>query len=80
MERIIRMPTLELITPCKKATIYQLTTMLDTSITVLFSGHNHLLTTSNDDLFPTGARVVIKVLGHQYQFLAGYYNLEIVHF
>ena len=27
-----------------------------------------------------GARVIIKVLGHQYQLLAGGYDLEIGHF
>ena len=34
----------------KKATIHQLTIMLSTSKNVLFPGHNHLLTTSDDDL------------------------------
>ena len=34
----------------KKATIHQVTTMLSTSKNVLFPGHNHLLTTGNDDL------------------------------
>ena len=34
----------------KKATIHQVTTMPVTSKNVLFSGHNHLLTTSTDDL------------------------------
>ena len=33
----------------KKATIHQVTTMLATSKNVLFSGHNHLLTTGIDD-------------------------------
>ena len=33
----------------KKATIHHLTTMLATSINVLFPGHNHLLTTGIDD-------------------------------
>ena len=37
------------ITLCKKAAIHQVTTMLTTSKNVLFSGHNHLLTTSADD-------------------------------
>ena len=36
-------------TQCKKATIHQVTTMLATSETVLFPGHNHLLTTGTDD-------------------------------
>ena len=35
---------------CQKATIHQVTTMLSTSKNVLFPGHNHLLTTSADDL------------------------------
>ena len=34
----------------KKVTIHQVTAMLATSKNVLFSGHNHLLTTSTDDL------------------------------
>ena len=33
----------------KKATIHQVTTMLATSKNALFPGHNHLLTTGNDD-------------------------------
>ena len=33
----------------KKATIHRVTTMLATSVNVLFAGHNHLLTTSTDD-------------------------------
>ena len=33
----------------KKATIHQEPTMLATSENVLFSGHNHLLTTGTDD-------------------------------
>ena len=33
----------------QKATIHQVTTMLAISKTVLFKGHNHLLTTSTDD-------------------------------
>ena len=35
---------------CKKATIYQVTTMLATSENVLFPGRNHLPTTAADDL------------------------------
>ena len=34
---------------CKKATIHQLTTIVATSKSVLFLGHNHLLTTGADD-------------------------------
>ena len=33
----------------KNPTIHLLTTMLSTSKSVLFPGHNHLLTTSTDD-------------------------------
>ena len=33
----------------KKATMHQVTTMLATSKTVLFPGHNHLLTTGTDN-------------------------------
>ena len=33
----------------KKATIHQLTTMLDTFTNVLFPGHNQMLTTGADD-------------------------------
>ena len=58
--------------------------MLATSKNVLFPGHNHLLTISTDDpslLITTlaGARAIIKVLGHQYWWLAGGYDLEIGH-
>ena len=54
----------------QKAIIHQLTTMLATSKNVLFSGHNHLLTTST---YPShaGAQAIINVSGHQYQWLAG---------
>ena len=50
--------------------------MLATSENVLFPGHNQLLATGTDDSSLAGARVIIKVLGHQYQCLAGGYNLE----
>ena len=46
--------------------------MLATSKSTVFPGHNHLLTAG------TGAQVIIKVTGHQYQRLAGY-DLEIGH-
>ena len=58
----------------KKATIYQVSTMLATS-KVLFPGHNHLLLTGTDDLSLADARVIIKVKGHQYWWLAGGYDL-----
>ena len=59
----------------KKVTIHQVTAMLATSKNVLFPGHNHLLTTGTDD-----PRAIIKVSGHQYQWLASGYDLEIGHF
>ena len=55
----------------KKTTIHQVTTLLATSKNVLFSGHNHLLTTSTDDPSFACARAIIKVWGHQYRWLAG---------
>ena len=60
-----------IITLCNKATIHQLTTMLSTSKNVLVPGQNI-----------AGARAIIKVKGHQhqYQWLAGGYDLEIGHF
>ena len=54
--------------------------MLATSKNVLFPGYNHLLTTSTDDPSLAGTRAIIKVLGHQYRWLAGGYDLEILHF
>ena len=59
---------------------------------VLFPGHNHLLTTDTDtwhfDYRPmtrhfiawAPARVIIKVKGHRYQWLAVGYDLKIGHF
>ena len=54
--------------------------MLATSKNVLFLRHNHLLTTDTDDPSVTGTRVITKVLGHQYWWLAGGHDLEIGHF
>ena len=54
--------------------------MAATSKNVLFPGHNHLLTTGTDDSSLAGGRAIIKVLGYQYQWLAGGYDLEIGHF
>ena len=54
----------------KKATIHPLATMLATS-------NCPLLTTSTDDPSLAGAQVIIKVSGHQHQWLAGGYDLEI---
>ena len=48
-----------------------------TSKNVLFSGHNHLLTTSTDDPSLAGTRAIVKVSGHQYWRLAGGYDQEI---
>ena len=65
----------------KTATIHQLTTMLSTSKTVvLFPDHNQLLTSSANDPSLTDAQATIKVSGHQLQWLAGGYDLEIGHF
>ena len=62
--------------------------MLAASKSVLFPGHNHLLTTGTDDptliITQALARVIIgdnqKVSGNQYWWLAGGYDLEIGHF
>ena len=54
--------------------------MLATSKNVLFPGRNQLLTTGTDDPSLPGAHVIIKVLDHQYSWLAGGYDLEIRHF
>ena len=56
--------------------------MIATSRNVLFPGHNHLLTTGADDptFLRAPARAIIKVKGHQHQWLAGGYDLEIGHF
>ena len=51
--------------------------MLAASENVLFPGHNHLLATGIDDSSLAGARVIIKVSGYQYRWLAGVYDLEI---
>ena len=67
-------------THCTKNTIHQVTAMLATSKNVLFPGHNHLLTTGTDEPSLAAARVIIKVLGHQYRWLAGGYDLEKGHF
>ena len=54
----------------KTDTIHRLTTTLATSKNVLFPGHNHLLTTSADDRSLAGTWAIIKVLGHQHQWLS----------
>ena len=54
--------------------------MLATFKNVLFPGHNHLLTTGTDDPSLAGAWAIIKVLDHQYRWLAGGYDLETGHF
>ena len=52
--------------------------MLSTSKNVLFPGHNHLLTTGADDAYTL--ITIMEVSGHQHQWLAGGYDLEIGHF
>ena len=64
----------------QKNTIHQVTTMLTTYKNVLLLGHNHLLITGTDDPSLAGAQPINKVLGHQYGWLAGGYDLEIGHF
>ena len=54
--------------------------MRSTSKNVLFSGHNHQLTTGADDPSRAGTQAIIKVLGNQHQWLACGYDLEIGHF
>ena len=54
--------------------------MLVTSTNVLFPGHNHLLIIGTDDFSLSGAQAIIKVSGHQYQWLADGYDLEVGHF
>ena len=54
----------------KKATVHQVTTMLATSKTVLFTGHNHLVTTDADDPSLASAQAIIEVSGHQHRWLA----------
>ena len=61
---------------CKKATIHQVTTMLTTSRNVLFPGYNHLLTIGTDDPSLAGTQALIKVLGHQYWWSPGGYDLK----
>ena len=60
----------------QKASIHQETTMIFISKNVLFPDHNYLITTSTDDPSLAGAWAIIKVSGHQYQWLAGGYDLE----
>ena len=54
--------------------------MPSTSKNVLFSDHNHLLTTSAEDptlIFVWGpAKEIFELKGHQQQWLAGGYDLE----
>ena len=54
--------------------------MLATSKNVLYPGYNHWLITNTDDRSLAGTWAIIKGLGHQYQWLAGGYDLEIGHF
>ena len=64
----------------KKVAIHQVTTMQATSKNALFPSHNHLVTTGTDDPSLAGAQAIIKMSGHQYQWLAGGYDQEIEHF
>ena len=50
--------------------------MLATPKNVLFPGHNYLLTTVTDDPSLVSTRAIIKVLGYQYWWLAGGYDLK----
>ena len=50
--------------------------MLATLENILFPGQNHWLTTDTDDPSLAGARVIIKLSGHQYRWLVGRYDLE----
>ena len=54
--------------------------MLATSKNVLFLGPNHLLSTGDDDpsliITFAGTWAIIKVSGHQHQWLAGGQDLE----
>ena len=47
--------------------------MLATSKNVLFPDHYHLLTTG------AGTQAIVRVLGYQYWWLAGGYDLEMEH-
>ena len=62
----------------RKATIHQLTTMLGTSKMSYFQ----VITTWYYQYWwpDTGTRAIIKVKGHQYQWLADGYDLTIGHF
>ena len=55
----------------KKATVHQITTRLATSKNVLFPSPNHLVITGTDGPSLAGTQAIIKVLSHQYQWLAG---------
>ena len=66
---------------CAKNTIHQVTTVLAISKNVLFPGYNHLHWWPFTLIITlAGAQAIIKVSGHQYQWLVGGYNLEIGHF
>ena len=66
---------LDCISQRRKATIYELITMLSTSKNVLFPGHNHLLTTGAYDLTLSLLPEHQRVKGHQYRWLPGGYDL-----
>ena len=54
--------------------------MLATSKNVLFPGHKHLLTTGTDDHSLAGAREIVIVSCHRYQWFTGGYDLEVGNF
>ena len=60
------------------ATIHPVTSMIATSEKVLFPGHNQLLTTVTRYFARVPA--IIKMSGHQHQWLAGGYDLAVGYF
>ena len=62
----------------KEAAIHQVTIMLATFKNILFPGHIHRYKWPDTLIITwTSVRVIIKVSGHQYQWLAGGYYQEI---
>ena len=74
---------MRIITLHKEDSIHQVTTLLASCkyMYILFPGHNHKsFNHSTDDPSLAGSWAIIKVSGHQHQWLAGGYDLEIGHF
>ena len=72
---------LDVLYTAQKSIIHQAATMLPTSKNALFPGHSHLLTTGTDEPSLAGVWAIIKLLDHQYWWLAaGGYDLETGHF